>query len=417
MTAAAPPLPPAKAKPKDRGILRFVLVVFGVWLAGQVATQGMADYYAPKNPAAAVLWRADSGGALAKLAEQRLIAGDTARGASLARRALEQNPLDVRAISMLGVAWDLSGQKQAADQVMTLAGRLGWRDATTQLWLFAHRLQQGRYVEAFRRVDALLRRLDKYGDRLLAIVALEARKPEAQPALVERLKPSPTWRVALFGTLANDPRDGATDTTASLMKLLARTKAPPTDAEVGPYLRRLVASKNFAEADSALRTYAQPPLPAGEYVFDGGFEHGAGPTPFAWATEASAGSLVDISDAPNHGRALRVEYDGYSPAKLTKQMLLLQPGDYLLRGQAMSESGEGSERLTWAVFCGDRIIAQPNMGGLHAGQWTPFQIDVHIPPEGCPTEWLQLISLPGEHHLDMVLWYDNLSIRRNDTLQ
>src|SRR5579863_3466462 len=137
--------PEAEAAPRRAppNFVGFLLTIAMVWLGGQFITQGVSDHLLKSDPELAVLWRGDSADAVAALARQRLVGHDRDGAARLAGRALQLAPLNASALTTYGLAMDLLGRQRQADAAMFVAGRLGWRDLVTQIWLFRRRLLAG----------------------------------------------------------------------------------------------------------------------------------------------------------------------------------------------------------------------------------------------------------------------------------
>ena len=392
------------------------LLVAAIWLAGQFVTQGMADHYAAKTPPAAVLWRGDSADALASLAQQRLIARDPDHAALFARKALERWPLDVAALSTLAVAMDQTAQPKRADEVMTLAGRLGWRDGLTQAWLFGHRTLQGRYDEAVLHADALLRRPVSFRPQLLASLAALAHDPRAVAPLVRRLELQPSWRTDFLFGLGQQAGPQDRPSVHAVLLALAKGRTPPTSVELGSYLQKFIDAQDWSGAAAALRELSHAAPPPGEYVFDGDFDHGAGIAPFDWTMSQTAGSTTLIADDPveARGKALRVEYDGFAASQFARQLLVAPPGEYLLTFKIRQDTREAPRQIGWTILCAtdNRVLAKSDGVGAQQGQWIASQVSFSVPAAGCPSQWLQLGAEAGDRRTDMVVWYDDLSVRR-----
>ncbi len=409
---------PAKARKTGggrEGWVRFGLVVAAVWLAGQILTQGMADHFTANNPAAAVLWRGDSADALTRLAQQRLAARDNAHAAGLARRALEQSPMDVAALAALGVALDQAGETQRADRVMDLAGREGWRDGLTQAWLYGRRMLQGRYADALDRADALLRRSTAFRPQIFAALQAAAGEPRTFGPLVARLKLNPEWRISFLAFLTADAHPESEARARAILAALAKGPTPPSNAEISLYLQRLVQEHRPQEAEAALRELSAVAPPPGEYLYNGAFDAPDGIAPFDWDILQGVGGNALVTDSPRgSGKALHVSYDGFSASQFVRQLVALPPGDYVLSGDVQQETESGADQLNWTVTCVDdgHPLGLATTSGLKAGRWTSFRAPIHIPPQGCASEWLQLSPVPGDRHSDIVVWYDDLSLRR-----
>ena len=82
---------------------------------------------------------------------------------------------------------------------MTVAGRLGWRDVVTQIWLFRDRLLADDLDGALDHADAVMRRQDVVPKALLLALAQAARDPRSTDALVGHLTPNPVVAAAVLG--------------------------------------------------------------------------------------------------------------------------------------------------------------------------------------------------------------------------
>ena len=413
---APPPPDPAAApgRPTLPSAVGFALAIALVWLGGQFVRQGVADEFQASRPELAVAWRGESPDALAQLARWRLAHGDAADAARLAARALRRAPLDGPALATYGLAMHHLGQPQVADQAVTLAGQRGWRDLPTQIWLMRRDLLAARFAGGFEHADALLRRELTPPPVMFAILAAAARDPRAVAPLADRLAAGPSWRPAFFDFLAGEARP-PTEVIAALMTRLASGATPPTDTELSPYLRVLLAQQRFADAAAAWRRFGPAAARGAGGVYDGDFERPPGGAPFDWSLTSDVGWTASIGASPGaRGQALNVEYDGVSPPQRLRQLLVLAPGAYQLSGRFFDERGSGAALFAWTVACADAdqpLAAAPSPPGP-AGVWRAFSAAVVVPPAGCPAQWLALKGEPANEPTDVSVWYDDLAISR-----
>jgi hypothetical protein len=380
----------------------------------------MSEHYAESEPALALRWRGDSGDALTGLAQQRLLAQDFGRAARFSRQALQRSPFNVVALSTLGIAVEKAGHLAEADALMRLSGQFGWRDGLTQLWLFGHRLVQRRYAEGFARGDALLRREGPFQASLFSAMARAAvGDANAIPPLALQLRQAPPWRSNFLKFLSRaTPQDKALALEQSLLFTLAHGPTPPTDAELGAFLEALTNLQKYTEAESDLRALSHAPLRTGQFLTDGTFEDGLGLAPFGWSMEDSIGWTAQVAEAPGegHGRALRVEYDGFSSPAVLRQLVVMPRGDYRLIGQLYQGTPGGAHFLSWTISCAGRtaLLARTAVSDqIPVGRWIAFAANVHVPDQKCMAQWLELSAEPGDVHRDVVVWYDNLALVAN----
>ncbi|MEJ0065383.1 MAG: hypothetical protein WDM85_07995, partial [Caulobacteraceae bacterium] len=364
----------------------FVLTIAMVWLGGQIVTQGVSDHLLASDPEQAVLWRGDSADAVAALARQRLIGSNRDGAARLAGRALQLAPLNASALTTYGVAMDELGRQPQADRAMTVAGRLGWRDVVTQIWLFRRLLLAGDFEAALNHGDALMRRQNEVPKVLLAALTAAARDPRMVDPLARHMAQNPAWRAPFLVFLSYYAQPPATDIARTLLAKLAGGPTPPTDEELAVYLRRLVGDQKFDQAASDWRQFTHG---SGQnaYVYDGDFERTPGDIPFDWTFSSGVGWSVDVADAPGGGRgqALNVQYDGVSPPTPVRQMLVMPPGTYRLGGRSYNEGEADPKTLAWTVACATTGQVLANVATPPAkAQWSAFAVELNVPADVVP---------------------------------
>jgi hypothetical protein len=385
-----------------------------VWLGGQFVTQGLSDYFLDHSPELAVLWRGDSPDALVGLARARVASRDYPRAALLAQKALRSEPLNEPALAVYGVAVDGMGKAPAADRALTLAGQRNWRDLPVHIWLMRRRLLAGNYAEGLVQADAILRRENEPPPLMLAILAAAALDPRAIDPLVERMRLDPPWRTQLLGYLAGDPRPSSAATEQTLLLRLAKGPTPPTEDELGGFLWRQVGYRHYQDAQQVWLALTPGAAKDAGLVRNGGFERPVANSPFDWALNSGPGWTPTVGDAPaSSGKALRVEYDGVSPAQGLRQLLILAPGGYQLTGRAYDEGESGADTLTWTLTCADtgQSLASAATPGGGPPQWRAFRVDLSALSGSCSAEWLTLTVRPGDVRKDVAIWYDDLAVK------
>jgi hypothetical protein len=247
---------------------------------------------------------------------------------------------------------------------------------------------------------------------VLAALTAAARDPRTSDALARHLAQNPAWRTPFIVYLSAFARPPATDVAHALLTRLANGPAPPTGDELAVYLRSLVAAQKFDEAAQEWRQLTHGAGQSG-YVYNGDFERAPGQTPFDWTLSEGVGWTATITDAPGegHGQALRVEYDGVSPSKAVRQLLVLPPGAYRLSGQVYGEGDADPRALGWSIDCattGQVLGGAPTPAAK--GQWTPFAVVLSVPDQGCPAQRLALAATPGDYHTDIIAWFDDIAV-------
>ena len=338
-------------------------------------------------------------------------APETAKAA--ARAALLQAPLSAKAYALIGRAYMLSGDAAGADAAMAAAARRSLRDAPSQTWIFARALEAGDFQAALEAYDVLMRRRPELAEPLSPpIYSAADQVTAARAALIERLRLAPPWRTAfLTGYSRNSAQPGAVH---ALLSALRSSDMPPTDAEVRPYLDRLLREKRYVSAYLAWAEHHPALVPASGAVVDGGFGAEApGMAPFAWTLSAGDGAAAQRAGAPDgQGLALQATASGGLARRMVAEQLLVLPsGDYQLTAKTWIETGDPQGRLTWTVRCENgaktALATLPVSGAT--GRWTPIRADLSVPAD-CPAQRLRLEARPGASLAPVSVYFDDMAV-------
>lgn len=391
-----------------------VLAVGGLGLGWAVLTNGVADALAGPDPAGALRWRGDHAGALSRLAEATLERGDAEAAAGYARRALEADPLDVRAIRVMGLAAERSGDPKLAETLMADAGARSRRDGPTQIWLFSRYAATGDYDRAFARADALLRDRPELAQRFYPVLSELATRPEATPALARRLKTMPPWRDGFMQTLIRISDPGRA---YALVEGLEAAGAPATAVERKAMMNRLVQARAYQPAFVYwVQGLDKRQLESLADLRNGEFAPGGEQSPFTWTVEPPARNFVDFVDAPDRdGGTLNIVLPGGpAPVGFVRQLLVLGPGAHRLTGEVRADAFNAIAGPAWQIRCaeGNAVLAETEPLTASTGGWRPFSVDFVVPETGCEAQWLRL-RLPGkDRSMTGEIWYDRMAITR-----
>lgn len=302
-------------------------------------------------------------------------------GVSAARRDLARDPLDPALERDLGLSLDRAGDAADADRLMSFAASRSRRDTPTEDWLLVRRLSQGRYDEALRAADTLLRRdIDEdKRQKLFALLVAAAHYDASRPALIARLAPAPWWCLAFLRELVAhaDPAD-----TRRVLAALAGSGHPPEDQALAPYVDRLVDLRDYRAAARDWWTFSRPRRDP-DAVNDL-----RAPPPFGWspAFGEGASSVLDAG-------SLRVDYDGYAAPQLPRRLVALDPGSHRITWR---EHVAGDPRMAVEVRCAGTdtiLVAASPQGG---GAAIPRSLDFVVPPRGCEGQWIAITAIPGD---------------------
>ena len=349
---------------------------------------------------------------LRRAAEAELIAKRFDVAAELSRDALHRSPFDVRALRVVGLTEARAGRLTTANDILTLAGNWSLRDDPAHAWLVEYRLKNGDYASSFAHADTLVRRRTDSQPQIfnLFTTAAVADPQRALPVVTDILAANPPWRSAYLTSLYAS-NDGL-QTAASLAVMLQASAGPLTTQELQQLYLQLL-EKGQIGALTAVRARINRPA-AGALVTNGEFDAPSAPYPFQWALIQKAGATAEVvtDDTDPSNSALRVEYDGYTPANIAEQRLFLAPGQYRLQFRWRSESGNNPDRAEWAVTCEaggpSRLVPRTTPTAADRA-WTQAALDFSV-PEGCPGQWLVLRGRPMDYRSPSVTWFDRMVI-------
>jgi tetratricopeptide (TPR) repeat protein len=391
-----------------------------MWVGWRIIVQTVAQSLSQSRPDAALSWIADQPSALNQLARQELIKpdGNLDSAREWAQRALHSNPLNARALTLLGLIAERKGDQKGADALMRISSARTWGDPITNAWLFNREMRRGDYAKALLFADAMLRMDYEVQKRQLFFgLAGFTNDPQAFKALTTFLATSPFWRTwflsELSARLSNQTR------VIQLYAALNKTENPPTKKELQPYLNRLIKDGNFEQAHQTWRETLPPePRENKTYPFNRDFEIAVDGLPFNWDLGGSAGAQVQIVRSVDGGRkqALLVEFSGGRVDLATvKQLMMLPGGDYTFSGSAKTKELQTSRGLWWHIFCAKPSATTLGHTELVSGTipWTDFMVKFRVPTADCKAQWLRL-ELPArvgsEMRIEGQIWYRDLQI-------
>lgn len=384
-----------RAPGKPIRIARLVLaVVIGAWLAWQVVATGMAGLAVRSaNPALlAVIGTPAHPDAGAILAERLLIAGDKAAAAQTAYRMVLADPSNDRALRILGLAKELSGERDAGATIMRQAAALGWRDTPTQLWALRDGAMRDDAVTVMQRADALARR-NRSPELTQAVFLAALNEARLRAALVDSLGRKPVWRTSFFANVRQRLPASATDGMEALFREMQARRLAIAPGEWLNYVDRLIDLGDYARARATwARAFA---IPAGRLAatpYDGDFAlaaarpDGAPVSQFEWVLNSDLSGAASFSGGTD-GSALSIPAQLTDGAVIASQVMMLTPGPHQL--SARIEGDAGTAAAGWTITCLPSAQSLPRR--LPRGADDELStIAFDVPASGCAAQRLAL---------------------------
>lgn len=283
----------------------------------------------------------------------------------LAAQALRESTLVQPALTRIA----LDAPMPRSDMLLTLSGKLGWRDAATQRALYRMALRHGDCPAALASASALMRQGVGFA-QLAPMVTRAAALPACQPALLALLHQGEPWAAPWLR------RYGSTIPSSLLLPIMRIAR--PGRETWAPIVDQLLAS---SRGDLAHSLWQQ----AGE----GGDQHdrldwpGAlarqYPTSFDWNLSAD----MDVTD----GKPAMLS-PGSGGVGIAVRRLMLTPGMYLL---ATGDSHDATQGWRWSLSCTSGVAPAPT-----ASSTEPLRLRQIININArCSFPWLTLTGGEG----------------------
>ncbi|MCP4382290.1 MAG: hypothetical protein GY798_12900 [Hyphomicrobiales bacterium] len=408
--------------PRIRIALRILVLAACVGLGWLVVTRTVGALMARSDPEAALAWRPGSEDARMGVVENLLKAESPEQHKDeiqrLAGQAIRSNPISARALRAIALTSDLDGDPRRASEVMQTLNSRTRRDAAAQIWLFNQGLADGRFQDAAKHADAILRTHSDLTDDVIAALSAFTSDPDGIDALTEVLARSPPWRARFLEALTRERIDDSA-TVFEVYAALADSPHPPTDVELGYFLNRLIAQEQYQLAYLTwLHFLFESPSAGVAYAHNGAFEKPLTGLPFDWLISQVRGATTEVISRGPDDRALQVVFaDTRVRYRHVRKMLVLPPGRYKLSGLERAERLENERGMVWEIVCADNaseVLGQskPLSGSV---PWTAFDFGFEVPQSGCAAQWLQL-RLPARTRLETqiggAVFYDDIKIER-----
>lgn len=333
-------------------------------------------------------------------------ASELNQGRQLARAALAREPLSVDAINALAMIAAHREDEPGAGRLFRASEFLSRRHLPTQIWLIEEAVRRNDIPSALSHYDHALRTSKGAADFLLPTLVAAADDPQILPALNTILAPRPDWWRPFLALAIKDVRD------ARALLAIGRTLRLTTvdEAEtnfVQQIIRRLIADRHYQSAYAYYADTKQLGSTQAAALRDGDFSGDRSPLPFDWwfrdDYELSAGKEV-FGDDPR----LVLRSNAGGGGEVARQLLILAPGRYTLKGQAGSTGAGLMEQPMVQIDCveGADVLRRPLPAADERGSAFEMRFEV---PGNCGGQWLRIILAPTERS---EAWIDSLQITR-----
>ncbi|MFC4293979.1 hypothetical protein ACFO0A_02775 [Novosphingobium tardum] len=393
-----------------------------VAMAGALAAFaiGAGDTFAlaTRNPALAQSIAGWSGATKSKHAEllvqnaRSLSAIPEVKSAAIA--ALVREPLDFNAARTLGSIAIRENDIPLGRAIFTAVGQQTLREPVSHFWLMSDTYARGRYGDFLKEAEVILRQKPEMSPQIFTLFTRLADGRRVTERLIQRLASRPEWRPGFFDVLGEQSTNS--DAAYEFYTRLARTKAPPSPAELRVWLRHEVGRTDGDVLVGRWKSLQRPPLPARERLIrNPDFEGSVAPQPFDWTFYLPEGSFAEIGPSPDGpGKALYVEMTGRDNETVASQILDLAPGRYRFSARYYPVSDISRRELTISLTCAQgRNFSPLAKSALDATpeRWSRWQWDVDL-PAGCNVQQLSIGMEPRALTADARSYFDDFAVTR-----
>jgi hypothetical protein len=300
---------------------------------------------------------------------------------------------------------------------MNAAAQLSLHESLAVYWSMRAAAQAGDYKTTIYYADALLRTLPELNNYVVPILAKVAEDNRSSELFAAALYNNPPWRGQFFAALPRNVEDARTP--LGLLLGLKTSPAPPTTAEIAPYIDFLIGRRLY---DLAYYTWLQflsvDELREAGLLFNGSFDVVPSGLPFDWVIPPGSGVTAGIVPKPdgNGTHVLRLDFAyGRVDYHSVRQLVVLAPGTYEFKAQYKGQL-LGPRGLKWRIVCasGATIEESAMILGMMPS-WRTIAFTFTVPVQDCRAQYVRLdldARMASEQLVSGSVMFDALQISR-----
>ena len=336
---------------------------------------------------------------------QALNEGQAVAAAEFGARAIGNAPTDPQSAALFGAGRLASGDRVTADRAFRIAGQLGWRVPITQSYWMSQALAAGNYEIAALRLDALLRQQPELLRQRQLTDPME-RNPAGQTALIKRMALAPAWLRYYAGDVWDIPADVVLQR-AAVLDEAARSGLVLGCEQIAPIATRLAVMTQPRTGSGLWRQHCRAAgtgLVGDEQLAT--LDISAKPSAFTWEMIGNGGLSLSLLPSGNErGQRLMIEGMADVPRAVLAQLVVLDPGRYVLSWRTGNSQGQASDHVRAGLACpGDSPVWLSPTLDRKAGLWrAAVQVNGR-----CPAQRLTFAAAPGAGRV----WLEQITLVR-----
>jgi tetratricopeptide (TPR) repeat protein len=336
-----------------------------------------------------------------------------------ATAAVMNDPLNARALRILGQLAEADDDDADASKFMHAADRLSLHEGRATYWLMRTSAQAGNYQAAIHFADILLRTNPESIIYVAPILGQISEDKEGASLVKAALTGNPPWREQFMERLPSDVMDARTP--LDILLALRSDPVPPAPDEIAPYVNFLIAHNFYSLAYYTwLQFLPQDELRHAGLLFNGNFDGPLSGLPFDWEITPGAGVTLDVVPRPDKSgeHALLVDFQyGRVEYHSVTQLVMLAPGTYQFNGQYKG-SLIGPRGMKWRVVCANGTLTSGGESPMITGMtpdWKNVTFTFTVPATNCPAQYVKLdldARMASEQFISGSILFDELQISR-----
>ncbi len=332
--------------------------------------------------------------------------------------AVKEEPLNARALRILGQLASTSNDHADTAKFMELAAKLSLHESGAVFWLMRESALAGDYKEAVTYADALLRTNPGLHQFVVPALAQFAEDDKSSALVKAALAGNPPWRDLFFAQVTGYIKDAHTP--LELLLALKTSPNPPSAHEIGGYISFLIQYNVFELAYYAWLQFLPPEqLDQAGLLFNGNFDFPPSGTPFDWMITQGSGVNIDVvpnpDDPSEHALSIDFLYGRVDYQSVT-ELVVLAPGAYQFDGRYKGKLA-GPRGLKWRITCASEprtLLGESAMINGLAPTWKNVEFAFTVPAD-CRAQYVRLdldARTASERLVSGSVLFDELHISR-----
>ena len=312
----------------------------------------------------------------------------------MAQRSLYADPINARAVRLVGIAYALQRNPTRAARLYDLSNQISRRELGSQLLLIEGLVDKGDGVGALKHYDIALRTSTSGQETLFPILFSAIGDPAIRAEASKLIKVNPPWLIS-FLNFALPQNDGL----ANIADAAAASGGLPADKSLVQYenalLTRLIDTKQF----SALQRYSRSVNGHGAAQLSQIAFRRSQPTdrfqPLAWQLSQENSVSSSMETRRNDGATwLSVFAAADNRGMAARKLLLVTGGPHEFSvDQTITETGRDAE-IQWQIACAETDTALWTSAGKNALGRQLIRQPIDVPSE-CNILWINLFAAGG----------------------